>query len=59
MYLTMIGVITLEVGFNWIGAFVWHFGIAGLWAVHLIDEIIRLALNYWRFKSGRWKTMKV
>ncbi len=59
MYLTLIGVFLLEICFNWVVAFVFHLGIAGLWGVHLIDEIIRLALNYWRFKGGRWKTMKV
>ena len=59
MYLTIIGVILLEICFNWVVAFVFHLGIAGLWGVHFVDELIRLTANYWRFKSGRWKTMKV
>lgn len=59
MYLTMSGVFALEICFNWVVAFVFCWGIAGLWGVHLLDEIIRLSLNYWRFKGGRWKTMKV
>ncbi|MDW7680637.1 MAG: MATE family efflux transporter [bacterium] len=59
MLITFLGVITLEIGFNWVVAFVFQWGVVGLWSVHLIDEILRLMLNYWRFRGGRWKTMKV
>ncbi|OQX95773.1 hypothetical protein B6I21_03715 [candidate division KSB1 bacterium 4572_119] len=59
MYVTLIGVILLEFGLNWVGAFVLHFGIAGLWGVHLLDEIIRTGVNMLRFNRGRWKTIKV
>ncbi len=59
MYMTLIGVFTLEICGNWVTAFILHFGVAGLWGIHLIDESMRLAANYWRFKGGRWKSMKV
>ena len=59
MYMTIIGVVTLEVGFSWVVAFVFQLALSGLWSVHLLDESLRLAANYWRFKGGRWKTMKV
>jgi putative MATE family efflux protein len=59
MFLTLIGVIIFEICINWVVAFIFHFGIAGLWGVHVLDESIRTVLNYWRFKGGRWKTMKV
>ncbi len=59
MYLTAIGVIVLEVSLNWVGAFIFHLGIIGLWGAHFLDESIRLVLNYWRFRGGRWKTIKV
>ena len=59
MYMTMLGVVFLEVGFSWVLAFVFNMALAGLWLVHFIDETIRLILNYWRFKGGHWKSMKV
>lgn len=59
MYLTAIGVILLEVCLNWVGAFIIHLGVVGLWGIHFIDESLRLIFNYWRFNGGRWKTMKV
>lgn len=59
MYMTAIGVLTLEICLNWVMAFVFNLGIVGLWGVHLTDESIRLAFNYWRFNQGRWKSIKV
>lgn len=59
MYMTMIGVIFLEVCLNWFVAFKTSLALVGLWSVHLLDESLRLVVNYWRFKGGRWKFMKV
>lgn len=55
MWLTIIGVAFFEFGLNWIAVFVFQFSLAALWVVHLADEILRLILNYWRFKGGKWK----
>ena len=59
MYMTIIGVFFLEVCLNWILAFNTSLALVGLWSVHLLDETLRLVANYWRFKGGRWKFMKV
>lgn len=59
MYMTMIGVFLMEVCLNWLVAFVFQLALAGLWLVHLADETLRLLLNYWRFKGGRWKFIKI
>jgi Na+-driven multidrug efflux pump len=59
MYMTIIGVFFLEVCLNWVVAFKTSLALAGLWSVHLLDETLRLGANYWRFKGGRWKFMKV
>ena len=59
MYMTMIGVFLLEVCLNWVVAFKLGLALVGLWSVHLLDESLRLIVNYWRFKGGRWKFMKV
>jgi len=59
MYMTITGVFLLEVCLNWVVAFKIGMGLVGLWSVHLLDETLRLVVNYWRFKGGRWKFMKV
>lgn len=59
MYMTIIGVLLLEVCLNWVIAFHTSLALVGLWSVHLLDETLRLIVNYWRFKGGRWKLMKV
>lgn len=59
MYMTMLGVFLLEICLNWIVAFKTSLALVGLWSVHLLDETLRLIANYWRFKGGRWKFMKV
>ncbi len=55
MWMTVIGVILLEFGMNWVVVFVLHLSLYGIWGVHLTDECIRLVANYWRFRGGRWK----
>ncbi len=59
MYMTALGVLLLEVCLNWVVAFKTSLALVGLWSVHLLDETLRLIANYWRFKGGRWKFMKV
>ncbi|MDZ7375639.1 MAG: MATE family efflux transporter, partial [candidate division KSB1 bacterium] len=59
MYMTMIGVFIFEICLNWIVAFHTSLALTGLWLTHLLDESLRLLANYWRFKGGRWKFLKV
>ncbi len=59
MYMTIIGVLILELFASWVFAFTFSLAVSGLWFAHLIDETLRLILNYWRFKGGRWKAIKV
>ncbi|MCU0643511.1 MAG: MATE family efflux transporter [bacterium] len=59
MYITIVGVVLFEIGLNWIVAFSTSLAVTGLWLVHFIDETVRLAVNYWRFKGGRWKFTRI
>ncbi|MDZ7342912.1 MAG: MATE family efflux transporter [candidate division KSB1 bacterium] len=59
MWITIISVVFIEIGFNWLVAFVFKWSLLGLWIVHLIDETLRLAASYWRFKGGKWKFLHV
>jgi len=59
MYITIVGVVLFEIGLNWIIAFSTSLAVTGLWLVHFLDETVRLAVNYWRFKGGRWKFTRI
>jgi putative MATE family efflux protein len=59
MYITIVGVVLFEIGLNWIVAFSTSLAVTGLWLVHFLDETVRLAVNYWRFKGGRWKLTRI
>jgi Na+-driven multidrug efflux pump len=56
MWLTIVFVLVLEVGFNWVSAFVLGWGIYGIWGVQSLDETIRFGLNYLRFAGGSWRS---
>ena len=55
MWTTILFVLVFEVGFNYIAAFIFGWGLIGLWAIQTTDETIRLGLNYWRFSGGNWR----
>ena len=35
----------------------WKFTLFGLWICFAADEILRAIINYWRWRTGKWKTM--
>ncbi len=55
MWLTIFSVLVLEIGLNWMLVFVFQFSLMALWLVHFSDELLRTLINYWRFKSEKWK----
>lgn len=55
MWMTIIFVITFEVGFNYVAVFILGWGLYGVWGIQTADESIRLGINYWRFKKGNWR----
>ncbi|MDZ7291610.1 MAG: MATE family efflux transporter [candidate division KSB1 bacterium] len=59
MWTTIASAFLLEIGFNWFVAFVFEWSLVGLWFTQLLDETSRLAINYWRFKGGKWKFLHV
>jgi Na+-driven multidrug efflux pump len=59
MWMTIIGVLIFEVGLNWVAVFIMNLSLFGLWLVHFLDECSRILVNYWRFKGGRWKFIKI
>ncbi|HNR68178.1 MAG TPA: MATE family efflux transporter [bacterium] len=57
MWTTLIFVLMFEVGLNWTSAFIFGFGIYGIWGIQAADEFIRMGLNYWRFYRGKWRVI--
>jgi Na+-driven multidrug efflux pump len=66
MWTTIGSAFLLEMGLNWVIVFMFlhgaqkaFLGLLVIWGVQLFDETIRLTLNYWRFKGGKWKFLHV
>jgi Na+-driven multidrug efflux pump len=59
LLLSTIGMWTMRVGGGALLVFGFNFGIAGAWAGAVLDHTVRAAIIWWRFHSGKWKTIKV
>ena len=55
MWNTILFVLLLEIGFNYVAAFALGWGLYGIWGIQSLDETIRLGLNFWRFHRGKWQ----
>ncbi len=59
MWINILAVFMWEIGINWIGAFILHLGLLGIWSVQGLDEISKSCINYLRFRGGRWKLIHI
>ena len=59
MWVNIFAVLILEVSANWIGTFILHFGLLGIWIVSMVDEIFKSNVNYFRFRGGKWKLIRI
>lgn len=59
MWINIFTVLLLEVSANWIGAFIFHFGLLGIWSIQMLDEILKSNVNYFRFRGGKWKLIRI
>ena len=55
MWITLISTLFFEVWLNYVGAFVFGFGLIGIWGVHALGESTRVCINSWRLHGGKWK----
>lgn len=44
---------------SYLCAYVWNMGVIGIWFGIVGDQIMRLILTNWRFKSGKWTKIEV
>ena len=59
MWINILGALLVEVGVNWVGVFVLHLGLLGIWSVLGVNEIIKSSINYFRFRGGKWKLIRI
>lgn len=59
MYATIMGNWIFRMSFTLLFIFIMDLGLRGIWFAMGIDVIIRSALIIRRFRSGKWKTLKV
>ena len=59
MWINVFAVLALELGANYLGAFVLHFGLIGIWAIQFLDEVIKSFINSHRFRGGKWKLIRI
>jgi Na+-driven multidrug efflux pump len=59
MWENVFAVLLIEVGFNWIGTFLLHLGLVGIWSFQGLDEAVKSSINYRRFRCGKWKLIRI
>ncbi len=56
---TMIGVLCMRMVMGYFFVIVWKMGLAGAWYSWMLDQTVRAVIIYLRYKSGKWKHIKV
>ena len=59
MWTNIFAVLLFEISINWVGTFIFHFGLIGIWLVQGMDEIAKSSVNYLRFRGGKWKLIRI
>lgn len=56
---SMISVAVIRPLTSYLFAYTLGFGIIGIWFGVICDQLLRLILTTWRFRSGKWTTIKI
>ena len=56
---TFIGVLGVRVALAYIFVIILGYGLSGAWMAVLVDQLIRWAVVNARFKTGKWKYIKI
>lgn len=59
LLLSTIGMWTMRVGGGALLVYAFHLGAAGAWGGAVLDHTVRAVIIWWRFRSGKWKEIKV
>jgi putative MATE family efflux protein len=61
-YVALVALVTiglLRPGLAWVFAYPMGLGLIGIWLAFLVDQAIRLILNYARFATGKWMHIRL
>ena len=58
-FVALVTIGILRPGLAWVFAIPMDLGLIGVWLAFLADQIIRLALNYARFATGKWMHIRL
>jgi Na+-driven multidrug efflux pump len=61
-YVAFVALVTIGIlrpGLAWVFAFPLGMGLIGIWIAFLVDQCIRLALNYGRFSTAKWTRIRL
>lgn len=58
-YTSMVSVMVLRPVLIWFFAYALHLGLVGVWLASAADQSLRFILAWLRFKSGKWKEIKL
>ena len=56
---TMMGVLAMRMILGYLFIIVFQWGIAGAWFSWMLDQSTRAAIIYFRYRGGKWQTIKV
>ncbi len=56
---TLLGILIVRVSFGYLFVEILGLGLAGAWYAVLIDQLIRWAIIFGRFKTGKWQYIKI
>ena len=59
MYVTMFGIWGIRVVIGYILAVICNMGLMGAWVAYALDITFRGVILAIRFKSGKWKSIKI
>jgi putative MATE family efflux protein len=59
LYSTMGGVLVMRMIMGYFFIVVFKWGLAGAWWCWFLDQVARALIIHYRFKSGKWKTIKI
>lgn len=59
LLLSLVGMWTMRVGGGALLVYVFNLGAAGAWGGAVLDHTVRAVIIWWRFRTGKWKNIKV
>ncbi|HET7079080.1 MAG TPA: MATE family efflux transporter [Chloroflexia bacterium] len=59
MVSTMIGVWVIRLPLGWLLGVGFGLGLNGIYLAYVLDTLLRAGMNYWRWRTGHWRHMRV